>query len=280
MIIRNLILYNKSLNIYKHIIKGAEGTLYRLFLYAALSLLLIGCSSLKHKNDSPPSNIKPNQPLSKANLKYNTYDFILGVSDTLKITVFRHDELSFTSMQIRPDGTLSLPLIGSVKAAGLTVKDFENDLEKQFSVYINTPDVFVNIEAIKSRKIYALGEVNKQGMINYDDNITLIQAIAHAEGFTADAKKSRIAVIRNGTYQLFDYNSLIRGKNTAYLQNGDIIYIPPKGIAVTGQFFKYISQILNPVVTMESGIVLVPSVDNALKGETSQGQQITITNSQ
>jgi protein involved in polysaccharide export with SLBB domain len=120
-------------------------------------------------------------------------DYGLGVGDKLRVTVFGEADLS-GEFVVDGAGYVRLPLIGEVKAIGLSARTFEMEVEKQLSNgYLKEPRV--NIEVTAYRPFYILGEVNRPGPYPYVNGMTVLNAIALAGGYTYRANE-RIGVIR------------------------------------------------------------------------------------
>lgn len=193
----------------------------------------------------------------------------LGTGDTLNISVFRHSDLNMESVRIRPDGMISFPLIGEVKARGLTIDELRRDMETKLGAYVIAPQVIINPASLGSQRIYVLGEVSSPGMQSIEENISVLQAVTKAGGLSTSANSSIIVVRKNIAYEI-DFGKLYKGDGTQnmMLQGGDMVYVPPSGIVATGRYMDHIARILGPFVTIESGIVLAPQVRDALKGTT------------
>lgn len=91
-----------------------------------------------------------------------TKDFVLGPEDVLEVTVWRNADLTKTVV-VRPDGMISLPLIGDLRASGLTANQLAGEIAKRLSEYKDNPTVAVNVKEINSYSVYVLGEVTKPG---------------------------------------------------------------------------------------------------------------------
>ncbi len=240
----------------------------KLFNYIFLIIFIIsfGCSVKNHEElksvSKPAAEVKDG--------------FVLGPNDVVSIKVYRHDELSGTSYRIRPNGTISMPLVGELKISELKVDEIERLLEQRLSQYVVDPNVTVNVVEVKSAKAYLLGEVKTPGVLVLDDKVSLLQALANAGGITEDAKASRIVLIRNDKIRVVDYEKAVEGEvaQNVTLAGGDIVYVPTTGIATVSRFLTHISRILGPVVSLESGISLYPRVKSAiLTGESEEGSQ-------
>lgn len=114
-------------------------------------------------------------------------DYRLGPTDRLSITVYGEDEFS-REYVVSPLGSISLPLIGEVKAIGLTSDELRRDIEQRLgSGFINKPSVTLVVTGF--RDYFILGEINKPGEYPYSAGLTVIQAVAAAEGFTYRAAR-------------------------------------------------------------------------------------------
>lgn len=125
-----------------------------------------------------------------------TGDYQLGVADELRITVFNEPNLS-GQFVINSNGMLSLPLIGEVRAAGTTVDGLRGDIARRLGDgYLIDPKV--TLEVLTFRPFYILGEVNKPGKYAYSSGLTVLNAVATAEGFTYRANKRKVFIKRAG----------------------------------------------------------------------------------
>ena len=154
--------------------------------------------------------------------------FELGPEDILRIQVWREPELS-SGVQIRPDGKISLPLIGELQAAGLTPEALKNKIVEALSEYINKPEVMVTLQAVQSRRYHITGEVGRPGTFPLVVPVTVLEALTNAGGFREFANPKKIHILRKGKLIKFNYNDVIKGKNmeqNILIQNGDYIVVP------------------------------------------------------
>ncbi len=158
--------------------------------------------------------------------------YILGYGDSLVVTVWGHEELNSQPV-VRPDGKISLPLIGDIQAEGLSIDDLKQELDKRFSEYVQEPETSVTLREIASLKIYIIGEVARPGEYDLDSYTDILQAIAKAGGFTDYARKNRIQLIRKqGNEKIkfrFNYSQVVKGKDLDQnipLKPGDVIIVP------------------------------------------------------
>jgi polysaccharide export outer membrane protein len=123
-------------------------------------------------------------------------EYTLGSEDKIRLTVFGEEQLS-GEFQVDSSGSVSLPLIGEVRAGGLTLRQFEAGVAAKLKQgYLQDPKV--NAEVVNFRPIYVIGEVKKPGQYPYVSNMTLQKAVALAEGYTYRANESTAEIIRNG----------------------------------------------------------------------------------
>ena len=172
---------------------------------------------------------QPNAPSTKTVAE----DYIIGPSDVLAINVWKDTELSRT-VPVRPDGKISLPLIGELQVNGLTALKVQRMVADRLKEFISNPEVTVIVQDVKSRTYVVLGKVAKPGSFELGKPTTVLEAIAVAGGFLDFAKTSKIYIIRsagNGTSQTlhFDYKKVIKGRNpeqNVELNSGDTIIVP------------------------------------------------------
>jgi polysaccharide export outer membrane protein len=161
-------------------------------------------------------------------------DYIIGPSDVLAINVWKDTELSRT-VPVRPDGKISLPLIGELQVSGLTALKVQRVVAERLKEYISNPEVTVIVQEVKSRTYVVLGKVLKPGSYQLEKPTTVLEAIAMAGGFLDFAKASKVYIIRptgNGSSSdtlHFDYKKVIKGHNpeqNVELKSGDTIIVP------------------------------------------------------
>ena len=154
----------------------------------------------------------------------------IGPQDVLRIDVWKETEIS-RSVPVRPDGKISLPLLNDVQAAGLTAMELANNITEGLKKFINNPQVTVTVAEINSRRVYVTGEVTKPGAYALLPNMTALQALTSAGGFTQFSNPKKIYVLRNeGGKQVkhpFNYKAVLDGKQDDIpLHPGDTIVVP------------------------------------------------------
>ncbi len=160
-------------------------------------------------------------------------DYAIGPSDVLAIDVWKDTELTRTVL-VRPDGKISLPLIGELEVSGLTAHNVQLLVAQRLRAYISDPQVTVIVQEVKSRTYSVLGKIAKPGSYELGKPTTVLEAIAIAGAFLDFAKPSKIYIIRpvsGGATQTlpFDYKKVIKGHNpeqNVELKNGDTVVVP------------------------------------------------------
>lgn len=154
----------------------------------------------------------------------------IGVADGLMISVWQEPELS-QSVVVRPDGMITLPLINDVPVVGLKTEELQALLTEKLKPFVNTPQVTVIVQGIKSRKVNLVGKVNRQGTFDLNEDKTVLELIGEAGGLSAFAKSGSIYILRQeGSKKVrigFDYKKAIAGRGAnPVLQPGDLVVVP------------------------------------------------------
>lgn len=159
-------------------------------------------------------------------------EYLLGSEDVIEVTVWKEEDLS-KEVIIRPDGKISLPLIGDIRAAGITAEALGANITQALTDFLDGPTVNVNVLEINSLKIFIQGEVAQPGVYDLKSNYTVLQALTLAGGFTEWAKKDDILIFRKGEGGVesipVNYEKIISGKapeKNIFLKRGDTIVVP------------------------------------------------------
>ena len=186
-------------------------------LIGLFSLPLIGCQS------SGP--VHPPLPPAQA-------PSALTVGDVVKITYPVAPELN-QSQKIGTEGTLSLPMIGQVHAAGKTPAALQSELAGRYKSLLQESEVVVTVES-RAVPVVVSGAVQKPGKIVFERPATVLEAIMEAGGFTPEADMKKVTVIRivKGQHQtqVFDLRPVLKGnaETATYVSGGDVIYVPER----------------------------------------------------
>jgi polysaccharide biosynthesis/export protein len=160
-------------------------------------------------------------------------DYVIGVDDVLAISVWKEPDLSRT-LPVRPDGKITLPLLGDVSAAGKTAGQLQRELHDNLASFMAVPEVAVIVQEVKSRKFNIVGQVAKPGSYPLSEPMTVLDAIAAAGGLGIYAKSNAIYVLRmrpdGSSVQLpFRYKQVLKGTNLSQnvtLQPRDTVVVP------------------------------------------------------
>src|SRR5215831_926660 len=161
-------------------------------------------------------------------------DYHLGLGDKLRIEVYRDAQLS-QSVQIRPDGKITMPLLGDLEANGRTPIELRDVITKQLKDYMTNPVVTVIVVETKAPVAYVMGEVNRPGAVTLgDEQLTVLQALAMAGGLKDFADTKNIHILRRTdkagkkTEQTisFNYKEALKGSTPVYLSPGDTLVVP------------------------------------------------------
>jgi polysaccharide export outer membrane protein len=170
-----------------------------------------------------------------------TSEYYIGPEDVLEIIVWRNQDLSKV-VTVRPDGRISLPLLGDIEATGLTPAELTSNIVTRLKQFKETPTVSVVVQQVNSYGIFVLGEVTKPGRLFLKSKTTLLQSITMAGGFTPIAARNKIVIFRfgegkNSEIRLkasYDDIVLRDGQSQNYvLKPGDTIVVPAETMVMT-----------------------------------------------
>jgi polysaccharide export outer membrane protein len=157
-------------------------------------------------------------------------EYRLGPEDVIEVFVWKEPDLS-TTVVVRPDGRISLPLANELEAGGKTVAELQTEITRQLRRYLSEPIVNVMVKQINSVKISVLGEVRKPDVYRIKNRVTVLDAIAMAGGFTDLARPNRVVILRNtdaGQQRIkIDIKQLVAGDRAkpVYLEPLDTVYV-------------------------------------------------------
>lgn len=195
------------------------------FCALAAILFIAGCSSTGASN---LAGQVPGTMVSDADEGYRA-----GPGDVLEITVYGEESLNRSNLVVRPDGKVSFPLVGDIEVGGLTTAEIKDALEEKLREYIPGAVSSVGIVQLGSLQFYVVGKVNKPGVYNISQPMTVMQALALAGGPTPFASENKILIVRShGRTSLkvpFNYKEVKRGNNLSQnilLNRGDVVVVP------------------------------------------------------
>lgn len=201
-------------------------TLVRMGLIATFGLAITACSGLPPSETMPPSS----------ELMVEPYE--IGVGDTVSVHVWRNPELG-QSIVVRPDGFISMPLMGDVKAEGKRPEELASEISESLGEYIRTPEVAVMVTNPLSKefrnRVRVTGQVAAPQSVAFQPGMTVLDVVLMAGGVTDFAADSRAVLHRKieGEYQSFglDLEAIFTDGDMSTnhsLQAGDVISVPRK----------------------------------------------------
>jgi polysaccharide export outer membrane protein len=169
----------------------------------------------------------PQGPGDGATAPVDPRTYIIGPEDIINVEVWR--EPDFTKPHgVRPDGKITIPLIGDVQSAGLTPERLATQLAQALKEYINDPQVTVSVQQVNSKKFYITGGVNKTGSYPLVLPTRVFDALSQAGGFREFANKHDIVIVRGDRRIKFNWDEVVKGKKleqNIFLENGDTIIV-------------------------------------------------------
>jgi len=210
-------------------------------LYLTAAVLLVSCSASVRARGQARNDIKSDSAkvltagdVSSQPAKAATEDpnYAIAPEDVLTIDVWKEPEISRT-VPVRRDGKISLPLLNDLQAAGLTPTQLGAEIVEKLRATIVHPQVTVIVAQMSSLRIYVLGQVTRGGAYPLVPDMTVMQALSIAGGFTPYANLKKIHVMRseNGAEKIYpvNYKEVMSGRKTEqniHLKPGDTIVVP------------------------------------------------------
>ena len=187
-----------------------------------LMIGLLACSLQLHAEDrtKPASNAAA----SAGAEQFGQSEYRLGPEDVIEVFVWKQPELS-TTVVIRPDGKISLPLLGELEVTGKTAVQLQEEVTKRLLQYVADPMVNVVVKEINSPKISVLGQVRKPDRYHIKQRLTVLDAIALAGGFTDFAKRDKVTIIRNSGPDKIRIQ--VNLKKVVEDRSGEVYYVEP-----------------------------------------------------
>jgi len=160
-------------------------------------------------------------------------DFLIGPEDVLEFKVWHEPEMT-TKLVVRSDGKVTVPLVGDISASGLTPDKLRENLEAKLDKFFEQPVVSLVILEIHSEEVHLMGAVARPGAYSLGRQLTIIELLARAGGFTDSAKTDQVVINRRNSRGeteriVFNYKQFIEGKSlntNILLKSGDMIIVP------------------------------------------------------
>ncbi|WP_291318770.1 polysaccharide biosynthesis/export family protein [Desulfonatronospira sp.] len=166
------------------------------------------------------------------NIQADSESYVIGKGDVLEIVIWQEPDLS-REVKVRVDGRISMPLVDDVMAAGKTPMDLKQTVTGRLSRFIQEPEVTVIVRNQISKSYYVLGEVRQVGEFALEKDLTLMQAITRAQGFTEWANKRNLVLFRQSgdSEERIDinYRDIVSGsapEQNLRIQPGDTLVVP------------------------------------------------------
>lgn len=207
------------------------------------SVLLAGCASTPEPVIGAASSA-PRADLGQASYNQSrSTTYLIRPSDQISITVFREPDFSLDGVKVGVEGNVSLPMLGSIPAAGMTALQFEQDVTRRLGgVGLRDPQVSVNIIEYASHLVTIDGAVEDPGVYAFQPGARLSSAIAMGGGTSRSAMRDQVAVFREGPEGVmvakFDYAQISQGTMLdPILEPGDRVFVGTDGLSVFWQDF-------------------------------------------
>lgn len=211
--------------------------------FASLALLVGVAACTSSPRDVTTATVAT--PVSSAELestqRRENSDYRIGATDLLRVSVFQVPDLSFDELRVDASGNIQMPLIGQVRAAGLTPGELSAVLTERLGArYLRNPQVSITVTEAASQKVTIDGAVNKPGVYAMRGQTTLLQAVAMAEGPARTANLERLAIFRQGEQgrmvAVFDLSAIRSGTaEDPLIQGDDIIVVDTSRLSRTMQ---------------------------------------------
>ena len=169
---------------------------------------------------------------SRETLQSKENYYKIGANDVLNVFVWKEPDLT-QDIVVMPDGRVIFPMIGEVMAKGKSVIELKDIITEKLKAYVSSPEVTVMVRQSNSRQVYTIGKINSPGPYPLAPDMTVLQALSTAGGFTEWADTKYVMVVRRinkkETMYRFNYQDFIEGKNleqNILLEPGDTIVVP------------------------------------------------------
>ncbi len=189
-------------------------------------------SKAASKTKQQPSDGAQKPPAADSPPAVDPNTYRIGLADQLMVSVWKEPEMSMPVV-VRSDGMITLPLLNDIRVVGLKPVELQQLLTEKLKPYVSDPQVTVIVQGDRSRKVYLVGKVTKQGEFNLEGEETALQLLAIAGGVTPFAKADSIYILRkeNGKQVRipFQFKKAIKGRaqyEDIILKPGDVVVVP------------------------------------------------------
>jgi polysaccharide export outer membrane protein len=216
-----------------------RGSWYLSWLVGVLMLTAFGCGA--SINPAVTMEQMAAEPLN---------DQVLAPGDVIDVKFLYNPELNDTQ-RVRPDGKITLQLIGDVVAQGKDLNALQQELNQLYAAELKKPSLTLTAKTLRNNKVYVDGEVNKPGDIEIPGRLTALEAIGQAGGFKDTAESASVLIIRTRYGKHYgaaiNMKEALSGKEMQpfYLRPGDVVYVPQTRIAQVNQ---WVEQHINRII--------------------------------
>jgi len=225
-----------------------KAVMFFLLLFS-LGSCLAGCSGMEPARTKADMMAEPVPPL------------VLAAGDVIDVKFFFVPELD-ESQIVRPDGFMTLQLLGDVQAQGKTPAELHRELLKRYAAHLKNPNITVMIRRVNDSRVWVGGEVKRPGPVQMTSRLTVLEAIMDVGGGTrpmADLKNVLVVRQREGKSYgcLVDIKEVLKGKESEIflLQPRDVVYVPPTAITKADD---WVDQYINKLIPQAKGLFIYP----------------------
>lgn len=222
---------------------------------ASLTALAAGCATVE--NPAPPLPPREQSPAHYAPTLEQPYR--LQVGDTIAIRSYFDAQLN-QELVVRPDGRVSLLLIGELEAANLTPEQLAERIREPYKRLVGNTDLTVALVRAAGMNVYVSGEIKLPALLPMEGNLTILQALARAGGTLASANTQNVLLLRNDeggnlSVMKVDLDRILRGEAPdVFLRRRDVLFVPKSEIAQAGQFVEqYINAMVPRFIQLQLG---------------------------
>ena len=199
-----------------------------------LTSILVGCASSPIVSESAREAISSQEVTNALAQVRSSQSYVLQPGDLVDIRVYMEDNMNRV-LRISGNGTVTFPLVGNIKIAGLSLEQAEQNLADRLTTYIRQPQVSMLVKEYGNKTVYVLGQVSKPGSIQIppEKQLTVLEAITSVGGFTDIANTSKVRVLRmeDGKQKSMDVDvsQITKQGNKSLdiaLQPGDVVFVP------------------------------------------------------
>jgi len=216
--------------------RGAARTAEKMLDVLAVLILFCGVAQAQSQSRQPEQSPQPTiveAPKASAiapdaaGIAVDPKTYVIGLEDILSIKTWREPDFTL-AVAVRPDGKITIPLVGDVQADGLTPERLKAQLQQALSDYINKPDITITVMQVNSKKYFITGGVNRPGQYPLVIPTRVFDALSGAGGFQNFANTKDIVIVRGNQRIRFNYNEVLKGKKleqNVFIESGDTIIV-------------------------------------------------------